>query len=191
MKIKFLIAIVGILLIAVICFLFSSNFPPKNEYSNFFEAVSVSLALFISAGALFYAKQEYHHHKESEKTALLCSYLKRYAEDPYVKKIEDYILNTAVLDKEGNIVAYNKNTKAENVPTIWEIEMFMHFFEEIQLLIDAQLMDKDLVIGLIGYYVGIFHKIPEFHQEITDYDDERYWKYYLKFVKSIPTDFYD
>ena len=36
-----------------------------------------------------------------------------------------------------------------------------------------------------------FHRIKEFHQNITDYEDERYWKYYLKFVKSIPNKLYE
>ena len=69
--------------------------------------------------------------------------------------------------------------------------MFMHFFEEIQLLIDENMIDKDVLIALIGYYVGLFHRIEDFHSDITDYNDERYWKYYLKFVRSIPEDFYE
>ena len=68
--------------------------------------------------------------------------------------------------------------------------MFMHYFEEIQLLIDDNMVDKNMIIDLIGYYIGIFHRISEYHEDISDYDDERYWKYYLKFVKSIPEEFY-
>ena len=71
-----------------------------------------------------------------------------------------------------------------------EKEIFMHFFEEIQLLIDKGMVDKDVIIDLIGYYAGVFHRIEEFHADITDYDNEDYWKYYLKFVKSIPDKFY-
>ena len=52
------------------------------------------------------------------------------------------------------------------------------------------MIDKDVVIDLIGYYIGIFHRIKEYHSDITDYNEERYWKYYLKFVRSIPDNFY-
>jgi len=167
------------------------NVPFDTRWSNSIEALAVSLALIISGGALFYAKREYEHNKKSERTALLCQYLQRYANDQYIKKIEDYILETALLNGEERIIGFDKSKSPSYIPTIWEKEMFMHFFEEIQLLIDDNMIDKDVVIDLIGYYIGIFHRIEDYHADITDYNEEKYWKYYLKFVRSIPDSFYE
>lgn len=165
--------------------------PFDTRWSSSIEALSVSLALLISGGALFYAKREYDQNRKREKTSILCQYLQRFANEPYIKKVEDYILEVALLDKNQNIIGFDKNKKISSPPSIWDKEMFMHFFEEIQLLIEDDMIDKNLAIDLIGYYVGIYHRIEEFHADITDYNEERYWKYYLKFVNSIPDSFYE
>lgn len=184
--------IIPLVLLSITLLLFIAwTVPFDTRWSNSIEALAVSIALIISAGALYYAKREYEHNKKSERTALLCQYFQRYANDPYIKKIEDYILETALLDKEDRIIGYDNSKTPSYTPTVWEKEMFMHFFEEIQLLIDENMIDKDVLIALIGYYVGLFHRIEDFHSDITDYNDERYWKYYLKFVRSIPEDFYE
>lgn len=190
MKSTFISLAVVLSMIVLICFIGGVHFPISPEWSNFIQAIAVTLALLVSGIALYYAKKEYDHHKKSEKTALLCQYLQRYANDPYVKKIEDYILDTVLLDDNENIIGFDKRKTSNNIPTLWEKEMFMHFFEEIQLLIDDKMIEKDVIVDLIGYYIGIFHRVKEYHQDITDYDDERYWKYYLRFVRSIPDDFY-
>lgn len=105
--------------------------------------------------------------------------------------MEDYILETALLDEKDTIIGFDKSKASSNKPSIWEKEMFMHFFEEIQLLINDNMIDKDMVIKLIGYYVGVFHRIEDYHSDITDYNEEKYWEYYLQFVRSIPDNFYD
>ena len=175
----------------VLCYGLDFDLPISTEWSSFLQAIAVTVALLISGGALYYAKKEHELHKKSENITILCQYLQRYTNDPYIKKLEDYILDMALFDEDENIIGFDSKKQPGNTPTIWEKEMFMHFFEEIQLLIDNKVIDKNIVIDLIGYYVGIFHRIKEYHQDITDYDNERYWKYYLKFVKSIPDEFYD
>lgn len=45
-------------------------------------------------------------------------------------------------------------------------------------------------LELLGYYAGIFHKYEGFHQDISDYENEKYWRLYLKFVRSIPDSFH-
>ena len=177
-------------MIVIICIIGGVHFPISPEWSNFIQAIAVTLALLVSGIALYYAKKEYDHHKNSEKTAILCRYLQRYANDSNIIINTNYILETALLDKDETIIGFDSRKKPKYIPTVREKEMFMHFFEEIQLLIDAKMIEKDVIIDLLGYYIGIFHRVKEYHQDITDYDDDRYWKYYLKFVRSIPDDFY-
>ena len=165
-------------------------FPFEEKWSNTIEAIAVTGALLVSGFALFYAQKEYDQHKKSEKIALLCQYLHRFANDSNIKKVEDYILDTALLDEKKDIIGFDKSKKPHYTPTIWEKEMFMHFFEEIELLIEGKMIDRNDAVDLMGYYGGVFHRIKEFHEDITDYYEEDYWKYYLKFVNNIPDDFY-
>ena len=191
MRMKFVLPL--LLVIVTLLIAISANagvFPFKEEWSNTIEAIAVTGALLVSGFALFYAKKEYDDHKKSEKIALLCQYLHRYANDPNIKKVEDYILESALLDEEKDIVGFDKSKIPSNVPSVWEKEMFMHFFEEIELLIEGKMIERDDVIDLIGFYGGVFHRVSEFHKDISDYDVEDYWKYYLRFVKSIPDSFY-
>lgn len=153
------------------------------------EAFSVTGAFCVSGLALCYAILEFEHHKKNDKTTLLCQYLHRYATDDNIKQIIEYVNNTASLDKNGNIIGIDNNKLAEfsksfSLPTQREKEMFMHFYEELQMLIDCNMVEGDVAIDLLGYYCGIFHRIKEFHQDITDYDDEKYWEKYLRFAKS-------
>lgn len=189
MKIKIFIPL-ALICVTLLCIIVWTG-PFDTRWSNSIEALAVSIALFISGGALFYAKREYEHNKKSERTALLCQYLQRYSNDPCIKKMEEYIMETALLDENEVIIGFDKSKVPSIQPSLWEKEMFMHFFEEIQLLIDDNMINKDVVIDLIGYYIGIFHRIEDYHADITDYNEERYWKYYLKFVRSIPDNFYD
>lgn len=188
MKLKFLLPTV--LFIVCVLIVITIYIPFDTRWSDSIQALAVSSALIISGVALFYSKREYEHNKKSGKTTLLCQYLHRYATDPCVKKVEDYILEMALLDERENIIGFDKSKSPSSKPTVWEKEMYMHFFEEIQLHIDDNMIDKDVVIDLIGYYIGIFHRIEEYHADVTDYNEEKWWKYYLKFVRSIPDSFY-
>ena len=191
MKSKFVLPLLLVIVTLLIAISATAGaFPFKEEWSNTIEAIAVTGALLVSGFALFYAKKEYDHHKKSERIVLLCQYLHRYANDPNIKKVEDYILESALLDEQKDIVGFDKSKIPSSVPTIWEKEMFMHFFEEIELLIEGEMIDRDDVIDLIGFYGGVFHRVQEFHDDISDYKEEDYWKYYLKFVKSIPDSFY-
>lgn len=182
-----------VVIITLLVFLVASvpfiggSIPFEQKWSNTIEAIAVTIALVISGLALLYAILEYNQHKKIEKTALLCKYLQRYANDPIIRKVTDYILNTALFDENGNkITGFNESKALINAPTITENELFMRFFEEIQLLIDDDLLDGDNAVYLMGYYCEVFHRIKEYHKNITDYEDKRFWGTYLKFANSIP-----
>lgn len=157
----------------------------KNPNPQSLEAFSVMGAFIVSGIALLYAIQEFEHHKRNDRTTLLCQYLHRYATDENIKNVIDYINNTALLDADGNIIGVNYDTLSNypTPPTQREKEMFMHFYEEVQMLINSKMINGEDAIDLLGYYCGVFHKIKEYHQDITDYEDEKYWKKYLKFAK--------
>ncbi len=180
---------IALLISLILILIFTNVIPFSDNWSNNLQALAVVGAFVLSIVALYYAKKEYDYHKMSKEKELLCKYLERYADAPYIKKVEEYICEVALMDEDENIIGFDKNKTPSYKPSIWEKEMFMHFFEELQIFINNKMLDKNEIIDLIGYYAGIFHKFSEYHSDITDYEDERYWKYYLQFVRSIPEDF--
>lgn len=179
MKHKFILIVAFCLVIILSWIIF------KNPNPQYLEAFSVTGAFIVSSIALVYAIREFEHHKNNDRTVLLCQYLHRYATDENIKNVLDYINNTALFDADDNIIGVNDEifSNYQNPPTLREKEMFMHFFEEVQMLINSKIIKGEDAIDLLGYYCGVFHKIKEYHQDITDYDDEKYWKKYLKFAK--------
>ena len=180
-----------IIFVMMLLFVFYLVAPLTNEWSNSLQAFTVIAALLTSVLALWYAKKEYEYHKKCERTTLLCHYLDRYANTETIRKVICYILDTALLDEKGNIVGIDPDKHSDSVPTLREKELFMHFFEEIQLQINNEMIDKSDAFDLMGYYCGIFHRIEGYHRDVTDYNDERYWKYYLQFARSIPDSLFD
>ena len=182
-----LILLVIVLFIGILfCFI-----PFDNEVSNSIQAIGVCGALLLSLIASVYAAMEFQHHKKATKTALICRFIQRYANDNNAKNIEQYILEAALIDqKTGKIIGYNKDAELSHIPTIREKERFMHIFEELQLYIDSKMIPLPTAIDIFGYYVSVFDQIEEFHSDITDYNNENFWKNYIKFTSKIPKGFY-
>lgn len=179
-----LILITAIVVIFILTFAFT--------YPQSLEAIAVTGASIVSILALWYARKEFEHHKKNDRTTLLCQYLHRYATDENIKKVIDYINDTALLDADGDIIGLDnkklkelaKKSKSSSLPTQREKEMFMHFYEELQMLIDSNMLEDTVTIDLLGYYCGKFHNIKEYHQDITDYDNKNYWERYLRLANS-------
>ncbi len=187
---KFVVLLLIIIEIAFIGILLYF-FPYASEVSSSLQAIGVCGALLISLVALVYAVLEFQHHKKSAATALICQYIQRYANDKNTQLVQQYILETALIDeKTGKIVGFNKEAKPSYTPSIRQKELFMHVFEELQLCIDAKMISQSTAIDLFGYYVSVFHQIEEFHSDITDYYNENFFRNYLKFANSIPEGFH-
>ena len=189
MNMKIYLIVIIVSLAAIIAFLYRT-IPFDPGVSSSLQAAGVIGALIISIITLGIAYNEYKHHKNAANTNLICQYMHRYANDKYVLKMKKYILETAVLDEEGRIIGFNKNAKPSYVPKIFEKEAFMCIFQELQLCIDAKMIPREKAIEYFGYYASVFHRIKEYHSDLTDYYNENYWKDYLTFVNSIDPNFH-
>jgi len=160
-----------------------------NGNMSFFEACLQAISdygtVYVTSAALYYAMKEYGQHKAEQKTALLCDYLHRYVDDPNVAKVTKYILDYGKTNDKGEIVSLKKWKPSLNTPSIYEKEIFMRLFEEIQIHLDKELLDKETVYDELAYYALVFDDINEFHEDITDYDDEEIWENYHKFIKGM------
>ena len=183
--------LVLVIIVVAIIGIVTYFYPCNTDESNRLQAAGVFFASIVSFIALVYAIMEYAQHKKAARTTLICQYMNRYSTDKNAQAVQQYILDAGLTDKKtGRIIGFNSDAKVKHVPTVRQMELFMHLIEELQLCIDEKMISKDTAIKLFGYYVCVFHRIPEFHKDITDYEEEEYWHYYLKFANSIPEDFH-
>lgn len=187
---KYIYIFLFVIIVLLISGLLYFFIPMESNISNSLQAIGVFGALIISIIALVCAIMEFIQHKKEARTTLICQYMHRYATDENVQKIKQYIHEKSRKDEDGYIEGFDDNAKTTYEPTSLEKEQFMLVFEELQLCIDANMIPLKKAIDIFGYYVSVFHYIPKFHSGVTDYEDENYWKHYLKFANSIQEDFY-
>ena len=136
-----------------------------------------SLITAIIAGcALCYAKKEYTLHKQRAESETLAKFNERFTHDENINKtIEELIefdKNKRIIDKEGE-----KDKKK-----LRHHEMFLHFFEELQIALENMALDEEHVCYMFAYY-AIQYERDFYHIYIKD--DVNTWKRYHQFVQTM------
>ena len=75
-----------------------------------------------------------------------------------------------------------------NKPSTHDAEMFMRFFEEMQIQIDKNRLEKEQVFDLFAYYAMVFDANKRIRENlgIKDYDkDEWLWSKFKKFATNM------
>ena len=125
------------------------------------EAIASSVTAVATTCGVFYAVIQYCFYKKQEKTAILLKYNERYATDQNIQKVVNYLLWKIDHQKHGipvNKVYYGFDNEEDIKPTKNQVEMFMRFFEELQISIEAKRLDPNMVKKLFAYYA---HKLPQ------------------------------
>ena len=134
-------------------------------------AIATSLMFLVTAYAAYYAKKEYTKHIENERTKLLCEYNQRYADNTDLRNVIKWMLKVAILNEEGDIIDAEPNRLSDR-PGIYEKEMFMRFFEELNIHMKSGNISKTEACKLFSYYAIKFGEIKNFRLDITDYKTE-------------------
>ena len=156
---------VAIILIASYCIMNLMGAANKiDSYSDFATA-------FVALFALVVTYYEYLNHKDINQAQVLSEYNQRYSNDPNIVKVVKY-LN---YNDEGGYI----NNLHPDQPSNYEVEMFMRFFEELELQIEkGRLSEKD-VCNLFTYYAHFLslHDQEELRHNlgITDNDYDKHW----------------
>lgn len=172
-------------------------------------AVATVATAAVAWIALIYTMIEYHSHKEREQATTLAKYNERYATDPNIQKVVNYLLwkidNEQFATTPINTLDYGGSSEEDIKPTKNQIELFMRFFEELEVSIEAGRLDRDVANNLFAYYAKVLakkvgDKSPKDvalngyeYKEIlpTDYDNKgNPWQYFKEFVKQIDIDRY-
>ena len=118
-------------------------FHPKLDIGSYSELATALIALF----AFIITLSEYQSSKDAKQAQVLSEYNKRYSEDPNIIKVVEYLNSIC---EDGNI-----NNPIRTVPSNYEVEMFMRFFEEIELQIQYGRMEEKDVLDLFVYYAAM------------------------------------
>lgn len=157
----------------VICWCVFSVGCDKGNYAEWCTCLVAIVALYLSYS-------EYKRYVEREQFATLAEYNKRYSSDQYVISCLNYL--TSNLYNEKCIL-----------PTVVERELFIRYFEELQIQINGGRLAKEKVQELFAYYGIVAFLDPSFSEDIIEFDskDEKIsenskniWRNYFLFLKS-------
>lgn len=131
------------------------------------------LMLIMTIITIVLATKEYRSAKQREKYAVFSEYSKRYSEDENIKATSEFI------------IAYLNGEKLPDL-TINQKEMFLRFFEELEMQIEKGRMDKEVVEDFFVYYAVAAAMCPPFLQGtelINGKDRMDLWQRYRKLIK--------
>lgn len=126
-------------------------------------------AFIVALIGVVYAAHQYQNHLKEEQRRVLCEYNQRYSTDKNIEIVVEWMLQVAKTNEEtGEIEGVNRNVKQIS-PGIHKKEMFMRFFEELNLRLEHNDMNIDEVYNLFAYYALKFDKYWDFRLDIKDY----------------------
>ncbi len=113
----------------------------------------------------------YYYHRKRDRAEVLSQYNERYSRDEHISKVVPFL------------IADIMGTKA-TIPSVHDVEMFMRFFEEMELQIEKHRLDADSVYELFSYYALYFDSKPCLIEmfSIDDYNSNDNWKLFHNFV---------
>ena len=129
------------------------------------------LMVFLTCLAIFLTLIEYLNYKRRERADVLGLYNERYSRDEHINRVVNYLI--CFLDK----------TKTD-VPSIHDAEMFMRFYEEMQIQIDEKRIEEEHVYTLFSFYAILLDSNSTIRNDlgITDYvGKDNNWSMFKKF----------
>ena len=96
------------------------------------------LALVVAAGALWYTRKEYVSHKVKEDNKLFSQLNRRYENTQQIQEVVRYLRDKEASDRE---------------PSLYQLELFLRFFEELGLYIETNSLDAGRVNDFFGFYL--------------------------------------
>lgn len=102
-------------------------------------------------GAVIFTYVQYRQYKKKEKADILAHFNERYSNDENIKAVVEYLMG-----------------EKQNDPTNYQKEMFLRFFEELQIFIEVKSLDPQLVYDTFAYYaLEAYKKGTDFYSELN------------------------
>lgn len=148
-----------------------------------------TITCYVAIVSAIYALYQYYNYTEREKYEKLSRLSERFASDKNIKRVVKSLIacyNEEYGKKFFNISTFEESTPKKNetdkIPSekvIFERELFLRFFEEIQYALDTGSLDKEIVCYYFAYYAVVASLIGE--KFVEDYNDIT-WKEFRIFA---------
>lgn len=96
----------------------------------------------------------YYFHRQRDRAEVLGQYNERYSRDEHVNKVVPYLIADIMGTKDA-------------APSIHNMEMFMRFFEEMELQIEKRRLDAYSVYKLFSYYALYLDSKPNLIKKLS------------------------
>ncbi len=176
-------AIVVLLFIAIylVYRLFAICFFPcmcdMSETSDAHLSLSEIISFLLAIFTLCITYCEYNNHVKKRQAEVLSEYNHRYCENEDFKKI----IKELIEYEDNAITKEDFLGEINNIEVVYQREMFMRFFEELQIQIEEKNLDKEQTFILFRWYASVVNKIGT--SFVSDYDKEKCWETFKKFVE--------
>jgi len=127
------------------------------------------LGFFVAIVSLIVSFGQYKLHRKQMKTELLSKYCARYNIDKCIISVVKYLEKEEGLTHKCNV----------REPDDHEVELFMRYFEELELLIRAKSIEEKVVSYMFYHYVDTFVKLKDKWRNV-DYESND-WKVFHEF----------
>lgn len=179
-----IILLTFLFVVPVSCFILKKSGEPYNIVADVSELISA----FIAALALVAAWTEYKKNQDSSEAQTLSYFNERYSNDISIRRVVKWCLYNMPNGNEEIVRPNNYNI--DNM--LYEKEMFMRFFEELELSLEKKnLTDEQAVFDTFAYYALRVSRFKDFVYGYTfhvkgvfQYNkaNETEWKYFEKFI---------
>jgi hypothetical protein len=127
------------------------------------------LSLILAIVALLLARKEYNSHKMTEYNKLFSQLNRRYEKNENMQTVVKYLR-----DKEPS----------NDIPSLYQFEVFLRFFEELGLYMKAGSLNSDDVDDFFGYYLRQLYTTPRGEKLLSLLGDEEKQLELLQTVKN-------
>lgn len=127
------------------------------------------LGFFVAIISLIVSVWQYKLHRRQMRAEVLSKYCARYCIDKNITAVVKF------LEKEEGL-SHKYNVKE---PDDHEVEMFMRYFEELELMIRAKSIDEDVASYMFFHYLQTFDKLKEKWKNVEYESDD--WKVFHEF----------
>lgn len=145
-------------------------------------AIGTVITALVAVIALVYSIRQYNFHREQRKISVLAKYNERYCASPEIKHVIEFLMAEEEYREEHTVTKEKKYRESAFKAPERDREMFMRFFAEIQVAINAGLIDKEYAKVMFGYYAVAASNLGV--KFVSDYNAE-YWSLYRSFAESM------
>ena len=134
-----------------------------------------AVEILLSLIPILLVVKEYLAYKERERANTLVLFNERYSNDKNIKEVVEYLIMYEDYKTKRGLLYPSPS------PSVYQKEIFLRFFEELQIAIEAKSLSKNIVYDMFAHYALVADKHKYF---VSDYNNNC-WHRFHSFIKEM------